>query len=210
MESSSWFVVLLEILAYILLLGRLLHDSIRQKILIQQMMAYLTSASDIFELFSLFDEKQVIENSNATLYVLIFWTLSFVQFIPVWGSHNLGNRNSEHKKQKVSEKKQYLCTCDSKCLHYMFNALDDSHNEDDTERNESGFAFLFQDGPFLIVRMYLIFQFNLFTQSLVFYSLKNISLTILLLVKYKLRFLIFALGVSLVTIIFVIVVKYTG
>ena len=215
MKSSSWFVVLLEIFAYILLVGRLMHDSITHKVLIQQMLAYLTSASDIFELFSLFDEQKVIEYSNGTIYVLVFWTFSFFQFIPVWGSHNLGETETEHRNQNIFDKKidgkHYLCVCNSKCLSGICGALDDSRNkEEDPERNESGFAFLFQDGPFLIVRLYLIFQFNLFTQSKVYYSFKNISLTILLMVKYILRFLVFACGVSFITIIFVLVVKYTG
>ena len=257
LKSSTWFVILLEIFAYILLIGRLLHDSVTQKVLTQQMIGFLTNASDIFELFSLFDEEKVMEDSNATIYVLIFWTFSFLQFIPIWGSHNLGKTETEHRKQKSDNKKHYMyfgnCICiefddglgktetkdpDRKVKDmksYCRGFLDcfdcrrcgkvnndddgggddgDDDDEDSTEKYETGFAWVFQDGPFLILRVYLIFKFNLFTQSLIFYSLKNVSLTILLIVKYKCKTLVFVIGIFIAEIIiwcvFTFIVFLTG
>ena len=168
----------MEMLAYIILIGRLLHDSVTQKVLIQHMIGFLTSASDIFELFSLFEETKVIEDSKATLFVLIFWTFSLLQFIPIWGSHNLGNTETDHRKQKYDDKKHYmfLCSCDD---------IFDDAREGATETYEAGFAWVFQDGPFLALRVYLIINLNLYTESLIFYTLKNITLTILLIVKFK-------------------------
>ena len=245
LESSTWFVILLEIFAYILLIGRLLHDSVTQKVLTQQMIGFLTNASDIFELFSLFDEENVIEDSNATIYVLIFWTFSFLQFIPIWGSHNLGKTETEHRRQirNPDNKKHYMDFGNCRCIDDGFddglrktetddldrkvkdmknycrgllecfncrscgkvNDDDDGRSDDDedsTEKYETGFAWVFQDGPFLILRVYLIFKFNLYTQSLIFYSLKNVSLTILLIVKYRFKTLVFFIGIFIAEVIF--------
>ena len=203
-RSSTWFVMLLEIFAYILLIGRLLHDSVTQKVLTQQMIGFLTNASDIFELFSLFDEKQIIENSDATVYVLIFWTFSFFQFIPIFGSHNLGETNKKHREENENDQKYYIPLCDCRCGCF------EDDDEESTEKYETGFAWVFQDGPFLILRLYLIFKFNLYTQSLIFYALKNVSLTILLIVKYGLYTLVFAVAIIIVQIILWVVFTYYG
>ena len=181
LKISTWSVVLMEMLAYIILIGRLLHDSVTQKVLTQQMIGFLTNASDIFELFSLFEETKVIEDSKATLFVLIFWTISLLQFIPIWGSHNLGTTETEHRKQKSDDKKHYMFFCF--CVCDTCNDIDDG--EDSTEKYETGIAWVFQDGPFLALRVYLMTNLNLYTESMIFYTLKNITLTILLIVKYK-------------------------
>ena len=187
--------ILLEIFFYILLIGRLLHDSVTQKVLTKQMLAFLASTSDIMELFSLFDEEKVIESSNTMVCVLVLWSFSFLQFIPIWGSHNLGKTETQHKKmlkeeqhqeQSPDAKKHYLPFCRNNFLDSLKSCLcHDSKDDDATETYEMVFAFVVQDGPFLGIRLYIIFKFNLFTQSLVFFSLKNIALTILLIVKYK-------------------------
>lgn len=243
LKSSTWFVILLEIFAYILLIGRLLHDSITQKVLTKQMIGFLTNASDIFELFSLFDEKKVVENSNATIYVLMFWTFSFIQFIPVWGSHNLGKTETKDREQRsvVEKQKHFMvcCKCECEefddgpriaepehqeqntnnknricrsfcnCMRRFWNFINDK-NEDNkdgdndegiTEKFETGFAWAFQDGPFLILRVYLILKFNLYTQSLIFYSLKNVSLTVLLIVEYRWKTLVLFAGLFIAEII---------
>ena len=178
MKSSTWFVFLLEIFAYVLLIGRLLHDSVTQAILTEQMISFLTNASDIFELFSLFEEQNVIEDTDMTRIVLFFWTFSFFQFIPIWASYKLGETEKEHKEKQIAYKKHYMpdfCHCRCICL--------EDENKKKTSVYETAFAWIFQDCPFLILRLYIMFHYNLYTQSLVFYSFKNAALSVLLAVK---------------------------
>lgn len=201
LESSTWFLALLEIFAYIILIGRLFHDSLTQKILTQQMIGFLTNASDIFELFSLFDEEKVIEDGDATLMVLFFWTISFIQFIPIWGSHNLGKTETQHRDQDVKDKKFFIPFCNCSCRRY------DDGNKDSTEIYETGFSWAFQDCQFLILRLFCMFQLNLYTHSVIFYSLKNISLTILLFLKFKLSRLVGFFIIFIVCIVLIVFVR---
>ena len=232
LKSSTWFVVVLETFAYVLLIGRLLHDSMTQSVMTQQMIGFLASSADIMEFFSLFEEEKVAQNSKATLFVLVFWTFSFFQFIPIWGSHKLGKTETKLKAlpfdTEENKRKYYLpfyrhqfenecsCNCDDSqpaaynvpdlyCLRYCVNTQPAHYIGDSTERYETGFAYVFQDGPFLVLRVYFILSLNLFTQSMFFFSLKNFALSVLLLSKFKCDFFNF-LSLSIQIAVIVIIV----
>ena len=253
LKSSTWFVIVLETFAYMLLIGRLLHDSMTQSVMTQQMIGFLASAADIMEFFTLFEEEKVLQDNTATLFVLLFWTFSFLQFIPIWGSHNLGKTETEHKnqlcqktddetenendihteimllryalyrlakkryrnidlkaeKEKLEKRRQTIS--DGKHFGWFFcKWFDDSELapnmlSDSTDRYEAGFSYVFQDGPFLVLRVFLILRLNLFTQSLLFFTLKNFTLSILLLTKFKCDFMNFLSFSLLLTLIMIIV-----
>ena len=224
--------VVLETFAYVLLIGRLLHDSMTQSVMTQQMLGFLASSADIMEFFSLFEEEKVAQNSKATLFVLLFWTFSFFQFIPIWGSHKLGKtetklkalpfdteNNDKENDNENNKRKYYLPFFQNECSWYFDDsqpASDDvpkccpwycanRDKNDSTERYETGLAYVFQDGPFLVLRVYFIFTLNLFTQSMLFFSLKNVAVSVLLLSKFKCDFFNF-LSLSIQIAVIVIIV----
>ncbi|KAH3708093.1 hypothetical protein DPMN_067532 [Dreissena polymorpha] len=82
-EGTTWIVVIQETLIYVLLVGRWLNDDVAGKNLSQQLMNFLASASDIMELYALFDLPVVQTHFPSTIAVLAIWSSSFIQFIPV-------------------------------------------------------------------------------------------------------------------------------
>jgi hypothetical protein len=113
------------------------------------------------ELFALFDDD-VIRGSPALTYsILSVWSLSFLQFVPVL--YHQGSFRS-----MTGEKHGWITrNCGSYFAEVVITAM----------------AISMQDGPFLIMRVYIIVGFNFVSYSLVFFLIKNIVVIILLLYR---------------------------
>ncbi|WAQ95880.1 hypothetical protein MAR_028570 [Mya arenaria] len=73
-EDSTWIVVIQELMIYVLLCVVWLLDNVPHDLLSQQLIAFLASASDIMELYALFDESAVQKDFTVTCVVLGVWT----------------------------------------------------------------------------------------------------------------------------------------
>ncbi|XP_052777172.1 transmembrane protein 26-like [Mya arenaria] len=197
LEDKTWIVILLEMLLYILLIGRLLHDTITQHVLTQQKIGFIGSASDIMDLFSMFEERKIITNEDIVKIILLTWSLTFIQFIPIWGSHLQGKRQKEHKRLIGDDQdgKNYFRR---QCCSRLSRVLDDSILGK-TEEFESMAAFIFQDTYFLIVRVYVMAYLKVFTRTVVFFTIKNVVMIILFLTRLPKRqkfiYLFLSLGI---------------
>ena len=144
------------------------RGNISRSELSQLLFVFIGMASDITELFTLFDEKEVRENEELTYAILIIWTVSLVQFCFV-----------------------LTATKNTKKSRVVHNSLD---AEDDHSGNRCSacvtseiwsilVAMCMQDVPFLVVRMYSIVKFELITYSIIFFTAKNVLVTMLLLYR---------------------------
>ncbi|WAQ95932.1 TMM26-like protein [Mya arenaria] len=158
-EDSTWIVVIQELMIYVLLCVVWLLDNVPHDLLSQQLIAFLASASDIMELYALFDESAVQKDFTVTCVVLGVWTVSFIQFVPV-----LHQRSSTNKVQDSS----------------MMTDIRDSYEHGPWEIAECIVAIIFQDGPFLSVRLFVVIDLQLVTYSLVFFLIKNLLSLVLL------------------------------
>lgn len=123
---------------------------------------YFGKASDIMELYALFDEEIVRANLTVTLLILSIWSLSFLQFVPVLVHKHRYRRLQSCRLPCVSEK----------CIRHLPEIFDTCA------------TFFLQDGPFLCLRIYVMVELDLFTYSLVFFVLKNIFTLMLLLYRF--------------------------
>ncbi|WAQ95881.1 hypothetical protein MAR_028623, partial [Mya arenaria] len=140
LEDSTWIVVIQDIMIYILLFAVWLLDNVSHDLLSHQLIAFLASASDIMELYALFDESAVQEDFTVTCVVLGVWTVSFVQFVPVLHKTSLNNTIQDSS---------------------MIMDLRDSHTRGPWEIAECFAAILLQDGPFLCVRLFVVIELQL-------------------------------------------------
>lgn len=160
LENDTWLILIQESLVYLLVFGRwiLPRSSYSREALADLLLGFLAMASDIMELYAIFDEERVRTNLDLTYVILAVWSVSFFQFIPVFAHkqkfHYLQSARTKFIRQACGEHfAQVVVTC---------------------------LSIVLQDGPFLCLRLYLMIEYSLVTYSLVFFVLKNIVTLILL------------------------------
>ncbi|KAL5018016.1 hypothetical protein ScPMuIL_003738 [Solemya velum] len=163
-SSHPWVVIIQESLVYLLVFGRwfLPRGEVSRTALSDLLIRYLGMASDIMGIFALFDEKEVRVRSGLTYAVLTIWSLSFVQFVPVLVSAQSYTSPSN---------KWITRNCGEHFVEVVVTCL----------------ALCLQDGPFLILRLYIMLHIQLVTYSILFFVIKNI--VVILLIVYKLSIL---------------------
>ena len=167
LEETTWIVIIQESLVYILVFGRwwLPRGEVSREALSDLLLEYLAIASDIMELYAIFDEDIVQRDLGLTYAILVLWSISFFQFVPVL----------VHKK-----KYQHL---ESRRMKKITRACGDFFSQIVV----TCLSIFLQDAPFLCLRLYIIIHFNLVTYSLIFFVLKNI--VTLMLLFYRLTIL---------------------
>ena len=173
LEPDTWVVIMEQLFLYLMILGRwvLPRGEISRNELSQLLFVFIGIASDITELFALFEEDKVRMNTGLTYAILTVWTMSLLQFTFVL--------TSTHSPRKT---------------RMGFQTDEDLDPEPETEPDEPGCLkrffqtevwsicvnFLFQDGPYLTMRLYIIITFKLLTYSIIFFTAKNALLVMLL------------------------------
>ena len=137
-----------------------------REFLADMLLEFLAIASDIMELLALFDEARVRENMMLTYWILIAWTVSFIQFIPVL----LHKRKYRHIKRGHG------------------NCLKKACGTNFTEILATLMNIVVQDGSFLVVRMYIMVKLNFVTYSLTFFVMKNILSLLILFYRLMILF----------------------
>lgn len=157
--DTTWIVMIQESLVYLIVFGRwiLPRANVSRKALSDLLLEYLAMASDIMELYALFDEDAVQKHLGVTYAILSLWSISFLQFIPIL-VHKQKNKRLSTRMLRINRAcgehfPEVFVTCSS--------------------------IFL-QDAPFLCLRLYIIIRFKLVTYSLVFFAFKNVVSVLLL------------------------------
>ncbi|XP_033739960.1 transmembrane protein 26-like [Pecten maximus] len=168
LEPDTWVVIIEQLLLYFMILGRwiLPRGKISRNELSQLLFVFIGMASDITELFALFDETPVRQSLELTYVILIMWSVSLVQFCFVLtATKNPSRPRVALASQRDMRRKLQCSTCYSTELWSIFVLM------------------LMQDLPFLVIRTYTIASLNLITYSIIFFTSKNILIVLLLIYR---------------------------
>lgn len=163
LEDTTWIVLIQESLVYLIVFGRwmLPRAEVSRAALSDLLLEYLAMASDIMELYAIFDEDVIQSNLGATYAILTIWSISFIQFVPVLVyKHKYRHLHSNRMKRIMRA-----------CGDYFSEVV------------VTLTSILLQDGPFLCLRLYIMIRFELVTYSLVFFVLKNVVAVLLLMYR---------------------------
>lgn len=166
LSTETWVVLLQEALVYLLVLCRWLlpkQDSKEEVSVL--LLEFLAISSDIMELLAVFDSEEVRSDLGLTIAVMTIWSISFVQFVPSLSVR--GHFRSLHN----AKMKHIFRACGEQFVEIVGLCM----------------GIFLQDGPFMVLRLYIMIALKLFTYSLAFFVLKNI-VTVLLL-SYRLGIL---------------------
>lgn len=173
METDTAVVVMEQLFLYLMILSRwvLPRGQITRDELSQLLFVFIGIASDITELFALFEENKVRENTKLTYAILCIWTLSLFQFTFVLTSTHNPKKSSAGT--AVDTENDEESDADDGCLKHVFQ----------TEVWSICVNFLLQDGPFLAVRLYTMIGLKVLTYSIIFFTAKNGLLVMLLIYR---------------------------
>lgn len=166
MSDNAWVVAIEETLVYFIVIGRWLlpRGEVSREALSDLLLDYLAMASDIMELFGLFDQDEIRGNEKVTYAILSVWSVSFIQFIPVvFYKRVYRTITPAHKGNRTG----FMNACGDGFVEIFATCM----------------AILLQDGPFLILRLCIISYLNIITYSLMFFVVKNIIVILLLVYK---------------------------
>lgn len=181
LDSDEIIFILENCLVFLLILCRWLLPSgeITRDQLSQLLFVFIGMASDVMELFQLFEEDEVLNDSYFIYVILTVWTVSLCQFTLVLtmsaspekvravgttefdgGAEDaVGKGAGSRNKRKRKTLKQFLIQ---------------------TELWSLVVSILMQDGPFLAVRLYAVFELRVINSTIVFFVLKNTIVVLLL------------------------------
>ncbi|ESO90479.1 hypothetical protein LOTGIDRAFT_95581, partial [Lottia gigantea] len=162
---DDWCKILEQMLLLVLIVGRWLlpKGEISREQLSQLLLVYIGMAADIIELFEAFKEREVKTNKILTIIILSLWTASLLQFTFV-----LTATKSKRMRPVLFHEGSTASTisvggkscCPTEVISIMISVM-------------------LQDGPFLVLRMLLIFRYNVISYTNLFFTSKN-SLVLIL------------------------------
>ncbi|KAL8565555.1 hypothetical protein ACOMHN_049531 [Nucella lapillus] len=168
LSPNTWVLVAEEMMLYLMILGRwfLPRGGVGREQLTQLLFGFVGIASDIMELFSLFDEDPGVRHNTLLTYCILgVWSLSVFQFTLTFASAHRPRR--------------------ARGLRLSTEDPDKQHRRSvlRVELLATVLSMLMQDGPFLVVRLYTMITFQVITYSLVFFTSKNVLVILLLVYK---------------------------
>lgn len=171
METDTLMVIMEQLFLYLMILARwiLPRGAITRDELSQLLFVFIGIASDITELFALFEENKVRENTTLTYVILFIWTISLFQFTFVLTSTHNPKKSSGAGAMVAGDE----AATEENCLRHLFQ----------TEVWSICVNFLLQDGPFLAVRLYTMVGLKVLTYSIIFFTAKNALLVMLLMYR---------------------------
>ncbi|RUS91057.1 hypothetical protein EGW08_001185 [Elysia chlorotica] len=165
LNSDEWIRTLEQILLLILILGRwflpkgkLTHDQLSQLLLV-----YIGTAADIVEFFEAFKEERVRYDRILCTVILGIWSLSLIQFSLVLTASRA--RRDRTGLVPMTHPKGVTDTC---CNPDVYGIL---------------ISICLQDLPFLVLRLLLIFKYNVVSYTNMFFTCKNTIVIILLIYR---------------------------
>lgn len=145
--------------------GHLTRDQLSQLLFV-----YIGSASDVMELFVIFDEPVIRSDTVLTYVIFSVWTLSLFQFTLVLTATRDNSRLqavTEDDENETFKKRQGcgLCSCGKIFELEIWSLM---------------ISILLMDGPFLAVRAYALVRYQLITFGILFFVCKNLLMIALL------------------------------
>lgn len=126
------------------------------------LLAYLGIAADIVELFAIFDEPGILNETEFIYVTLIAWSASLLQFTLVLTATRARSFKSNSIQTESSpERSSRLCFC---CENEIWSIL---------------VMLLLLDLPFLSLRLTTIFYYQISTYTIYFFTAKNILVILL-------------------------------
>lgn len=155
--ANDWILALHQILLILLILGKWLLPSageLTRDLLSQLLLIFVGTAADILE-FTSETLSDIKDYSPAMVYIILAtWTWSMLQF-PLHLS--VMAASSDESSEPAPSRLSHLRTD-------IWSAVE---------------ALLFQDGPFLVVRLTVMIYFSVVHQMLIFFAIKNFLVVIL-------------------------------
>ncbi|KAL4221501.1 hypothetical protein ACF0H5_019758 [Mactra antiquata] len=162
LTPDEWITMLEQLLLLVLIVGRWLlpKGKLTHNQLSQLLLVYIGTAADIVEFFEAFKENEVRYRKILCIIILGIWSLSLVQFTLVLTASRARRDQSGIYLANTEKGNKNVC-----CNGDVFGIL---------------ISILLQDLPFLVLRMMLIFKYNVLSYTNMFFTSKN-SLVIALL-----------------------------
>ena len=134
--------------------GELTRDQLSQLLFV-----YIGMASDIMELFVLFDEEKVLGDPLLAYVILAVWSVSLLQYgLVLTATKSRKPRMATHARDadmSATEKASRQCLC---CETEIWAILT---------------TVLMQDGPFMGLRLYILISKNVMAYGMLFFTFKN-------------------------------------
>ncbi|CAF0735549.1 unnamed protein product [Rotaria sordida] len=154
LSIADWHMIIEQTTLLVLILSRWLlpKGELTREELSQLLLVYIGIAADIVEFFEVFKEKKVRTNITLSILVLLFWTLSLLQFCLAF-TVSRGRQNRLILKQEQEQERRFLCSPSDFWGMLM--------------------SLFLQDIPFFTFRAILLFHYRIFSYSTVFFTSKN-------------------------------------
>ena len=146
---------------FFLVLGRWLlpKGEISRNQLSELLLVYIGSASDIMDLFGLFEVEKVVQDVVLENMILAVWSISLLQFAFV-----LTATRKRRMDPEIPRGRCHTACCYTGIWGYFV-------------------LILLQDGPFLAIRIFIMVDRGAFTYTIFFFSLKNAVVIVLYLYR---------------------------
>ncbi|CAF4628636.1 unnamed protein product, partial [Rotaria sp. Silwood2] len=152
LSIEDWHMIIEQMTLLVLILSRWLlpKGELTREEVSQLLLIFIGIAADIIEFFEVFKEKNVRTNVMLSILVLLFWTLSLLQFCLAFTiTHGL------HSRLVLKQEQERRFICSPSDFWGMLMSL------------------LLQDIPFFAFRATLLFHYRIFSYSTVFFTSKN-------------------------------------
>ena len=170
MEQSMFFILIMA--RWFLPRGKLTRNQLSQLLFV-----YLGIASDVLELFILFEEPQIRQDYFLTMLTLSIWTVSLLQFCFLLTSSKMtgkkrraiGLDDTVESEESDDETPDTKAKCSNPCLVLV-----------QTEIWSLIVSILLMDGPFLFVRAYAVVKHKIYGLGILFFICKNALMIVFL------------------------------
>lgn len=172
LETETWVIIMEQLFLYLMILSRwfLPRGAITRNELSQLLFVFIGIASDITELFALFEEPAVRLSTDLTYAILSIWSISLLQFTFVLTATHSPKKSRPALAQRPGSATEEETPVEKNLIKAFFQ----------TEVWSICVNFLLQDGPFLAVRLYVMIELKVLTYSIIFFTAKNALLVMLL------------------------------
>ena len=158
LSDDNWALALEQFMLCILIVGRWLlpRGSLSRDQLSQLLLVYIGMAADILE-FSMesLKEPNIICDLTMIIIIMAMWSVALMQFSLVLTSVSGG------KSRNFQDKTGGKLWCGGCCANEIWSLW---------------ITLLMQDCPFLAMRLYLIVNFNIINQMMLFFTCKNVMM----------------------------------
>lgn len=168
LDSDAWVSALEQSLLFLLIIGRWLlpRGKLTRDQLSQLLFMYLGSASDVMELFILFEEPEVRKDWELSYTILTVWSASLVLFtLVVSATKKPRPAISDPMKSDHKSKDKPCCKLFQSEIWSLLVTI------------------LFLDGPYMVIRLYTLIRYRIFRYGIIFFTCKNALIISLLLYR---------------------------